>query len=137
MQSSHHMSQSLQLAFGQPIWESKYCSAAMTKTMESKWFPGILAVAWLMGSGCSSINGREESRFYPGVYPGLRYHAADYTAGTEGSEPLRSGYDDPVHEKEKTERRIAALIDWPFSFVLDTALLPWDALYWALKTDSK
>ena len=90
-----------------------------------------------MGSGCSSINGRDESGFYPGVYPGLKYHATDYTAGTESSEPVRSGNDDPVYEKEKIERWMVGLIDYPFSFVLDTLLLSSDALYLALKTDAK
>ena len=27
------------------------------------------------------------------------------------------------------------LIDFPFSFALDTALLPWDVVYWALRKD--
>ena len=97
--------------------------------MPSTWFFGLLAAACLMGSGCSSVRGRGESRFYPGPFPGLAYHQAEYVDGT-GSEQS-----EPSHEE--VEHRMLGLIDFPFSFALDTALLPWDVVYWALKKDSK
>ncbi len=83
----------------------------------------------MMGSGCSSVRGRADSRFYPGVYPGLQYHTADYINHSEGEEPAFFGQDG---ETKETERRMAAVIDFPFTLALDTAALPWDLLYWAL-----
>ena len=90
-----------------------------------------------MGSGCSSVRSRGESRFYPGVYPGLKYHTAEYTAGSKGEEPVRLVYDHPLNDFANVEPRTAGVIDWPCSFVMDTVLLPWDGLYWALKKDKK
>jgi uncharacterized protein YceK len=87
-----------------------------------------------MGSGCSSVRGRDDSRFYPGVCPGLQHHTADYTSHSEGEEPVFFGNDG---ETKESERRLAAVIDFPFTLALDTALLPWDVLYSALKKDAK
>jgi uncharacterized protein YceK len=109
----------------------------MKKGIQSRLLRGPVLAGFLLASGCSSINGRGDSRFYPGIYPGLQYRQADYVDGSEGEPPLTWGYDDPVYDKAKVERRLGALIDFPFSIGLDTILLPWDLPYWGLKGRSR
>ena len=86
----------------------------------------LVAAVSLGAAGCSSINGRGDDRFYPGPFPGLAYHQAEYANTTGGSEPSH----------EEVERRLLGLMDFPFTLALDTALLPWDLLYRAFQRDS-
>ena len=109
----------------------------MKKGIQSWLVRGPVLAGFLLASGCSSIYGRGDNRFYPGVYPGLQYRQADYVEGSKGKPPLTSGYDDPVYDRAKSERRLGALIDFPFSIALDTILLPWDLAYWGLKGRSQ
>ena len=85
---------------------------------DSKAFSFLLGLLALSGSGCASIGGRGDSRFYPGVYPGVRNHAY-YFAHPE--------------ESDRPSLWWLGIIDFPFSAALDTALLPWDLPYWVIR----
>ena len=75
----------------------------------------IVAIAGLCG--CASLwnhNGE-----HPGVYPGV-----------ENDVGLLSDREEPV------ELKLFAIVDLPLSAALDTALLPFDFVYWFVKKDS-
>jgi uncharacterized protein YceK len=96
----------------------------------------LLLALWVLpslgGSGCSSIEARGESDYYPGVYPGLRYHQTEYRWGEPKDEQQSSREgSDPDLWREGVNHRITGFFDFPFSLVLDTVLLPWDLPYWA------
>src|SRR5262245_22217764 len=78
----------------------------------------LLCVLVMTSAGCASIGGRGDERFYPGVYPGVRNHAYYF-----------------AHPKESDKPGLwwLAIIDFPLSAALDTALLPWDLPYWAFR----
>ena len=83
---------------------------------------GVVVVIGVSASGCSSISARlkNDDRFYPGVYPGVRNTA--YYLG---------------HPEEQDMAPVilpVAVIDLPLSVALDTVLLPWDLPYWAFQT---
>src|SRR5213080_2945716 len=50
----------------------------------SKAFSFLLGLLALSGSGCASVGGRGDSRFYPGVYPGVRNHAYYFPEESDG-----------------------------------------------------
>jgi uncharacterized protein YceK len=103
----------------------------MMKSIQSWLVLGLLTAASVLAVGCASIDGRMSSQFYPGVYPGLQhYHSAHrfdqakrYDWSTSGSMQFL-----PVSENAQC----LAPIDFIFSLGLDTVLLPWDVVYWAI-----
>jgi uncharacterized protein YceK len=92
-------------------------------------------------TGCYSIIGRVESGFgvdlvtfpgklpfaYRGVYPGIQYSAA-ISEQTFGS-PI------PNKQMAMTGSIVVGGIDFWFSSVLDTILLPLDLIWWAVTDD--
>ncbi|SRR5258708_5853005 len=81
-----------------------------------------LLTAVLVASGCGSMAGRGDKRFYPALYPGVRYDAY-YLA----------------HREEVTDMQglwFLGGLDVPLSAALDTALLVWDLPYCALQPTS-
>ena len=76
--------------------------------------PMLLCATAVVLCGCGSIAGRGDSRFYPGVYPGVQNLIHCFAHPAENDVPIW-----PL-----------GIIDFPFSAALDTALLPGDLPYW-------
>src|SRR2546430_14865777 len=82
----------------------------------------LLVAVTVTAAGCGSIGGRGDRRFYPGLYPGVKYDV-HYLA----------------HREENTDMQALwwlGVFDVPLSAALDTALLPWDLPYWAYQPRS-
>src|ERR1035441_1691703 len=98
---------------------------------------GLWVLLSLCASGCSSIESRGESDYYPGVYPGVKYHQTEYRWGEPKDEQQsRREGSDPDLWREGVSHRIAGFFDFPFTLVFDTVLLPWDLPYWAFHKPS-
>ena len=91
------------------------------RTAKSKILSILLCAIAMSGAGCASVGGRGDSRFYPGVYPGVQNHVY-YFAHPE--------------ENDMPSLWWLGVIDLPFSAALDTVLLPWDLPYWAIRRSS-
>lgn len=98
---------------------------------------GLWVLLSLGASGCSSVKSRGDSDFYPGIYPGMRYHQTEYRWGEPRTTP--HGPDEGQDHNEwviENYHVIGGVIDFPFTLVLDTVLLPWDLPYWAFHKPS-
>ena len=94
----------------------------ISRVAKSKTLSLMLTALSMSAAGCASIGGRGDDRFYPGVYPGVRNHAY-YFAHPEESDMPSVWW--------------LGIIDFPFSAALDTALLPWDLPYWAIRGNAR
>ncbi len=88
-----------------------------------------LGLLLLCCSGCGSLVARDSAspEYYPGIYPGLRY--LQDVEVEHSAEPYQFGWNQvnvPPHWPS---------LDFPLSFVFDTVLLPFDAVYWAVSPD--
>src|SRR5439155_4994818 len=98
-----------------PRHRSAFSSAAICAWQNLRYCLSCCAPS--SGAGCASVGGRGDSRFYPGVYPGVQNHVY-YFAHPE--------------ENDMPSLWWLGVIDLPFSAALDTVLLP----YWAIRRSS-
>ena len=85
---------------------------------------GALAVLTICFAGCASIvsrSGRDDPK-YLGLYSGVRWESY-YIAHPQEADPPASIW--------------LAYVDFPFTFVTDTVLLPFDGIYLGCRASSK
>jgi uncharacterized protein YceK len=98
---------------------------------------GVWIVVSVVAPGCSSIKSRGDSNFYPGVYPGLKYHQTEYRWGEPRTTPHGPGEGQNSDDwRSENYHAIVGVIDFPFTLVFDTVLLPWDLPYSAFHKPS-
>lgn len=82
----------------------------------------LLIVSTFFLTSCGTLNGRMDGVFTPEVYPGTR---VDINFISQGSGGCMGGF-----------IPLLGYVDFPFSVIIDTVLLPGDFTYWAMERNS-
>jgi len=67
----------------------------------------------------------------------MKYREMVYRTGSQDQWGMAPAQKFPRYNREEVERGISAVIDFPFSIVLDTILLPWDLACLPSKDDRR